>query len=156
MADSILFSFTRVDRFLKLLINDSTITTDLFDGTSKNFRVVLAESCPDNIDECLNSDGTLDSSKVSVFNGTGSEDGLCSLVWADGVNNNCSISVANSNISWNFGDNTYLFKAAFLVVASTGRVLCYSINNAPIPVKTGMNSPIDGMIWSVVSSLYEG
>jgi len=155
VENSVTFSFMRVDRFLKMLINDSTITTDLFDGVTKNFRIVLAEACPDNIRDCMNADGTLDSTKITTFTGTGSDDGKCALLWNDGVNNNVNISIASNDVTWNFGDNSYLLKAAFLVVASTGRVLCYSINNAPVPVKTGMTSPIDGMIWSIVSQLYE-
>lgn len=153
--NSILFSFNRVDRFLKMLVDDSTITSDLFDGVTKNFRIVLAESCPNNISECLTANRTLDSSKVSTFSGIGSDDGLCALLWSDGVNNNTNISVSDSAIQWDFGDSSYLLKAAFLVVEQTGRVLCYSINNAPVPVKTGMTSPVDGVVWSVVSQIYE-
>lgn len=152
---SVLFSFTRIDRFLKTLINDSNITTDLFDGVTKNFRIVLAEACPANIDECLTASGMLDTDKVSTFGGIDSDNGLCALLWADGVNNNTTISVADTAITWDFGDNSYLLKGAFLVLASTGKVLAYSINNAPVPVKTGMTSPVDGMIWSIVSQIYE-
>lgn len=152
---SVLFSFTRIDRFFKTLINDSNITTDLFDGVTKNFRIVLAEACPANINECLTVNGLLDTNKVSTFSGINANDGLCALLWEDGVNNNTHISVNDTAITWDFGNNSYLLKGAFLVVASTGRVLAYSINNAPVPVKTGMTSPVDGMIWSIISQLYE-
>ena len=152
---SVLFSFTRIDRFFKTMVNDSNITTDLFDGVSKNFRIVLVEACPSNINECLTANGMLDEDKVSTFGGIGENDGLCSLLWEDAVNNNTTISVNDTAITWDFADNSYLLKAAFLVVASTGKVLAYSINNAPVPVKTGMTSPVNGMIWSIVSQFYE-
>ena len=71
MAESVLFSFTKVDKLLKLMIDDDNITTDLFDGITKNFRIVLVESCEDNIRDNLNTDGTLNTDKVSIINGTG-------------------------------------------------------------------------------------
>lgn len=150
-----LFSFTRVDGFFRKLVDDENITTDLFDGTSKNFRIVLVEACPANIGECLTAEGILDNTKVSVFSGINASDGLCSLLWEDSVNNNTTISVKDTAVTWDFGDNSYLLKGAFLVVESTGVVLAYSINNAPVPIKKGMTSPVDGMIWGIVSQLYE-
>ena len=156
MAESVLFSFTKVDHLLKLMIDDDNITTDLFDGITKNFRIVLVESCEDNIAGNLNNDGTLNTDVISIINGTGANDGECALQWVDGVNNNTSISVASSSVHWSLDDNTYLLKGAFLVEAGTGKVLCYSINNAPMTVKKEITLPMDGMIWSIYSAIYQG
>lgn len=156
MAESVLFSFTKVDKLLKLMIDDDNITTDLFDGITKNFRIVLVESCEDNVADNLNADGTLNTDVISVINGTGVNDGECALQWVDGVNNNTSISVASSSVHWTLDNNTYLLKGAFLVEAGTGKVFCYSINNAPMTVKKEITLPMDGMIWSVYSGIFQG
>ncbi len=156
MAESVLFSFTRVDKLLKLMINDDNITTDMFDGITNNFRIVLVEACQDNIRDNLNSDGTLNTDVISIINGTGNNDGECALLWNDGVNNNVTVSLATNNVHWTLDDSTYLLKGAFLVVNNTSKVLAYSINNAPMTVKKEINLPMDGMIWSVYSAIYQG
>lgn len=156
MAESVLFSFTRVDRLLRLMIDDDNITTDMFDGINPNFRIVLVEACEDNIADNLDNNGCLDDNKISRINGTNSSDGQCALLWSDGVNNNAVISIASNNAHWTLDDNTYLLRGAFLVVEGTGKVLAYSINNAPMTVKKEITLPMDGMIWNIYSAIYQG
>lgn len=156
MADSVLFSFSKVDDFLELMIDNDNITTSLFDGTTKNFRIVLAEACPDNINECLTNQGTLNTSVMSLITGTDTNDGTCALLWTRGVNTNRMISLSDSSVHWNLNDEIYLLKGAFLILNQTGEVLAYSINNAPISVKSEITMPMDGMIWSIHSKVYEG
>ena len=151
MANDIVFSFSRVDKFLKLLIDDSNITTSMFDGVTQNFKFILVQACPNNINECLDVDGTLLEDVVSIIN---EDDGDCALLWSDGVNNDVAISIATNAVTMDLDDNTYLLKGAFLVVKSTGKVLAYSINNAPISVSDEVVFPVDGMVWSVVTQLY--
>lgn len=153
MAESILFSFTKIDDFMELMIDDDNITTSIFDGVTNNFRIVLAQACPANIEECLNADYTLNDS-VSLIYGTNSYDGSCALLWSKGVNANRSISIANSSVTYDLADNSYLLKGAFLVTRQ-GKVLAYSINNAPITVSKQVIMPIDGMIWSIYSQAHE-
>ena len=153
MAESILFSFTKIDDFMELMIDDDNITTSLFDGVTNNFKIVLAEACPDNIEQCLNSDYTLNDS-VSIITGTNSYDGACALLWSKGVNANRSISIANSSITYDLADNSYMLKGAFLCT-SQGKVLAYSINNASITVSEQIIMPIDGMVWSIYSQISE-
>ena len=50
---SVNYSFTKVDNFFEILIDREEITTSLFDGTTKNFRIVLVESCSSNITDCV-------------------------------------------------------------------------------------------------------
>ena len=156
MANSVLFSFSRVDDFLELLIDDENITTHLFDGVTKNFRLVLAETCPSNIDDCLNADGTLNDSGMEFITGAGTNDGACALLWSKGTNGNRTIQIADSSVTYDLDDETYLLKAAFLVLAQTGKVLCYSINNAPMSIKDTFTAPVGGMVWSIVNRVYEG
>ena len=151
MANDIVFSFTRVDKFLKMLIDDSNITTSLFDGVNNNFKIILVQACPNNINECLDTDGTLLEDVVSIVN---VDDGDCALLWSDGVNNDVAISISTNAITIDLDDNTYLLKGAFLVVKATGKVLAYSINNAPISVSDEVVFPVDGMVWSVVTQIY--
>ena len=151
MANDIVFSFTRVDKFLKLLIDDSNITTALFDGVTPNFKLILVEACPNNINECLDVDGTLLESVVKIIN---DDDGDCSLLWSDGVNNDVAISMSTNAVNIDLDDKTYLLKGAFLILKSTGKVLAYSINNAPISVTDEVVFPVDGMVWSVITQLY--
>ena len=156
MTDSVLFSFTKVDDFLELMIDNEGITTSMFDGTTENFKLILVESCPDNINECLNNDGTLNTDEVSVIS---EEDGMCKLSWSKGVNANRTISIVQDSIVYDLEDETFLLKGAFLTVATgnaSGIVLAYSINNAPMSVQNQIIMPVDGMVWSIVSEVYEG
>ena len=124
---SILFSFTRVDNFYELMINREDITTNLFDGVTPNFRLVLVEECADNVRDNLNADGTLNENVISRIDGMGEHDGECILLWSVGANSNRTISIANSSVTYDFDDKMYYLKGAFLVVDKSGVVLAYSI-----------------------------
>lgn len=150
MADSVLFSFTKVDNLFETMIDDDNITIDLFDGTTKNFKIVLAQACPANIGECLNNDGTLNLGSVSLI-GTYEGDGDCALLWQRGVNNNRVISIADSSVVYDLSDSIYLLKGAFLVEKAGGKVLAYSINSSAMSVDTQIVIPVDGVIWNIFS-----
>lgn len=156
-ATSVLFSFTKVDNFHELLIDEEGITTSMFDGHTKNFAIVLAEQCNDNIKDNLNADGTINTDEVTLIprNGT---DGECAMLWNVGVNANRAITIADSSVSYYFQDNSYMLKAAFLIVTKNdmGVVLAYSINNAPMPLGKSFSAPVDGMVWSIRNQIYEG
>ena len=152
---SVNYSFTKVDNFFEILIDREEITTSLFDGVTKNFRIVLVESCPSNIDECLNLDGTLNDDKVRYIN-PDSDDGLCALLWNVGVNSNRTITISDANVSYTLGDGTYMLKGAFLVVEGSGIVLAYSINNGVMPVTGYFNAPVNGLLWSIINKLDDG
>ena len=155
MANSVLFSFTKIDDFFETMIDTSSITTSLFDGTTSNFKILLAEACQPNIADCLNSDGTIDTSQVSLITGANTTDGDCALSWDKGVNSNRRISIASNSVYYDFGDNTYLLKGAFLIVKPSGKVLAYSINNAPMTVDTEATFPVDGGVWQIYSEIFD-
>ena len=154
MAESVIFSFTKIDDFFEVMIDTDGIETSLFDGTTPNFRIVLAEACPDNIGECLKSNHTLKTSAMTLINGD-STDGECALSWNKGVNANRTITIASNTVVYDLDDGSYALKGAFLVENTTGVCLAYSINNAPIIVKDQIIMPVDGMIWSIYSKLAE-
>ena len=156
MAESVLFSLTKIDDFFEVMIDTASITTSLFDGTTNNFKIVLAEACQPNIADCLNDDGTINTDNVRLIQGTNATDGDCALLWSKGVNSNRSVIIASNSVYYDFADNTYLLKAAFLVVKSSGVVLAYSINNAPTSVSVDATFPVDGNIWQIHSRAYEG
>lgn len=153
MAESVLFSFTKTDKLFKNMINNDNITTYLFDGVSNNFKIILAETCPNNIADCLNPDGTL-IDDLALINGS-TTDGECALLWQDGVNNNTDISIASNSVHYDFADSEYLLKAAFLVEKETGFVMAYSINNAPMTVTGELTLPVNGSVWSIYSIVAE-
>ena len=153
---SVNYSFTKVDNFFELLIDREEITTALFDGVTKNFRLVLVEACNDNIEYNLNTDGTLNDDAVRIIYTEDGNDGLCALRWNKGVNNNRTITISDANVSYTLGDGDYLLKGAFLVVEGSGIVLAYSINNGVMPITKSFNAPVNGMFWSIISKLDEG
>lgn len=152
---SVNYSFTKVDNFFEILIDREEITTSLFDGVTKNFRIVLVESCPANIDECLNPDGTLND-EVVRFIRPDSNDGLCALLWNVGVNSNRAITISDANVNYTLGDGTVMLKGAFLVVEGSGIVLAYSINNGVMPITGYFNAPVGGLVWSIINKLDDG
>lgn len=152
---SVNYSFTKVDNFHEILIDREEITTSLFDGVTKNFRIVLVESCPANIDECLNPDGTLND-EVVRFIRPDSNDGLCALLWNVGVNSNRAITISDANVNYTLGDGTVMLKGAFLVVEGSGIVLAYSINNGVMPITGYFNAPVGGLVWSIINKLDDG
>lgn len=156
MADevSINYSFTKVDNFHEILIDREEITTALFDGVTKNFRIVLVEACPNNISECLNDDGTLNDDAVRYI-GEGT-DGQCALLWNIGLNSNRTITISDSNVSYDLGSNSVMLKGAFLVVEQSGIVLAYSINNSVMPITGHFVAPVDGLVWSILNKLDDG
>lgn len=155
-ATSVLFSFTKVDDIMELLIDSEDITTSMFDGTNPNFLIVLAEQCNDNIEDNLNVDGTLNTDEVTVLSGSDPDNGKCALLWNRGVNSNRAITIASNAVHYDFDDGTHMLKAAFLMTAESGVVLAYSINNAPMPIGNSFNAPVDGMVWSIRNQIYEG
>ena len=61
------FKFIRVDSFFDDINREDCFDTEDMDGITPNYKFVLAESCPQNINDCLDSDGTLDTSVVTLL-----------------------------------------------------------------------------------------
>ena len=149
MSDYI-FDFTRVDNFLDDINREGCFDTQDMDGLTPNYRIVLVSDCPNDIEQCIDEDGTLDTEKVTVIQ-TDSEDGECALLWSKGINGERTMSIAQSTVVYDLGDRNEELKAVFLVntVEGSGYVLAYAINSYSFPVDGEIILPCDGMIWSI-------
>ena len=149
MSDYI-FDFTRVDSFLDDINREGCFDTQDMDGLTPNYRMVLVSDCPNDIEECIDDDGTLDTEKVTVIQ-TDTEDGECALLWSKGINGERTMSIAQSTVVYNLGDRNEELKAVFLVntVEGSGYVLAYAINSYSFPIDGEIILPVDGMIWSI-------
>ena len=149
MSDYI-FDFTRVDNFLDDINREGCFDTQDMDGLTPNYRMVLVSDCPNDIEECIDDDGTLDTEKVTVIQ-TDTEDGECALLWSKGINGERTMSIAQSTVVYDLGDRNEELKAVFLVntVEGSGYVLAYAINSYSFPIDGEVILPCDGMIWSI-------
>lgn len=146
-----IFDFTRVDDFLDNINREGCFDTQDMDGLTPNYRMVLASDCPNDINECLDEDGTLNTEKVNIIQGLDSTDGQCALLWSKGINGERTMSIAQSTVVYDLGDRNEELKAVFLVntVEGSGYVLAYAINSYSFPIDGEIILPCDGMIWSM-------
>ena len=144
-----IFDFTRVDDFLDNINREGCFDTQDMDGLTPNYRMVLASDCPNDINECLDEDGTLNTDKVNIIQGLDSTDGQCALLWSKGINGERTMSIAQSTVVYDLGDRNEELKAVFLVntVEGSGYVLAYAINSYSFPIDGEIILPCDGMIW---------
>lgn len=152
------FKFIRVDNFLDDMNREDCFDTQDMDGVSPNFKFILASECSQDIQNCLDEDGTLrtpyDSSTdmgVTILETDGVDDGLCSIMWNKGINGERSMSIADSTVSYDLGEDAVQFKGIFIcaVAQGTGYVLAYCILDKPIEEDGTLILPVDGMIWSI-------
>jgi len=144
------FNFIRVDSFLDDINREDCFDTADMDGISPNFKFVLASSCPNDIKDCLDVDGTLND-KVNVLQSIGVDDGVCSLLWSKGINGERTMSVSDSTVTYSFTEPIQL-QGVFLVNISNGSgyVIAYSISDKQIPIPDKeLICPCEGMIWTI-------
>lgn len=145
------FKFTRVDRFLDDMNREDCFDTADMDGITKNYRFILASECDQNIENCIDADGTLRDDTVTILNTDGADDGLCSLVWGEGVNGERTMSVGDSTVSYDFGENEANVRGIFLVSIAdgTGYVMAYCILDKTLTFDGSLVLPVDGLVWSM-------
>lgn len=130
---SFLFDFQRSPTFL----DNMNVKFHLLEmNSSNNFQVVFSTYAPTNIQDCLNSDGTLNSD-VTI-----QESLDCSLKWENDI-----ISIRN-DVTWNIGDVYYPLKAVFIRNKSNGYVMGYSINITSFEVTNEVIFEEDTILWS--------
>lgn len=153
-----MFEFIRVDSFLDDMNRESCFDTKDMDGISKNYKVILVSECADDINDCLDEDGTLitpyddeTGTGVNIVETEGDDDGFISLLWSKGINGERTMSVSDSLLTYDFGATPKNVRGAFLVSVGNGSgyVLAYSINNKQIRLDNTFISPVNGMIWSM-------
>lgn len=152
MVDSYVFEFTRVDSFLDNINREGKFDTLDMDGITPNYKMILVSDCPDDINDCIDEDGTLlDDSIVTKIETLNEEDGMCAMYWGKGINGERTMSIANSTVTYDLGDQEVDLKAVFLVnmVEGTGYVIAYAINNYTFTVDGTIILPCDGVIWTM-------
>ena len=135
MSQSYLFDFNRVDTFFEEF-NKKFNLSDM-DGTN-NFEIVVSSYSPSNISECLNANGTLN---TSVVTGTTAQN--LPLLWT-----NNTIKVA-FDVTFNFGTNIVPLKSLFIRDKTTGYVMGYSIFMNTFNVTNQMVFDADTDLWSI-------
>ena len=150
------FEFIRVDKFLDDINREDCFDTQDMDGISPNFKFILVSECATDIEDCIDEDGTLrtpfnENTGVTIIDTDGAEDGVCSLLWGKGVNGERTISVADSVVTYDLGENKEYIKGIFLcaLAQGTGYVLAYCILDKTIEVDGTLIMPVDGMLWSI-------
>lgn len=147
------FKFTRVDNFLDDINREDCFDTRDMDGITPNYRFVLASNLTsNNIEDCIDEDGTLNLDVVTLLDTYGADDGFCSLLWGKGVNGERSISIADSTVTYDLGElQNVQIKAIFLIAIAdgTGYVMAYSILDKPLMMKGSLILPTDGLVWSI-------
>lgn len=151
MADEYIFEFNRVDNFLDDMNREGKFDTEDMDGITPNYRMVLVSDCPNDIEECIDDDGTLDTDKVTFVENLTDTDGECALLWSKGINGERTISIASSTVNYDLGDYNSDLKAVFLVntVEGSGYVLAYAINSYSFPIDGEVILPCDGVLWTI-------
>ena len=145
------FKFIRVDRFFDDMNREECFDTEDMDGVSPNFRFILASDCPQDINDCLDEDGTLDTNNVTIIDTDNADDGLCSILWSKGINGERSMSINDSTVTFDLGEDTVGIKALFLCAVNngTGYVLAYCILDKVVEADGVLILPCNGMVWSV-------
>ena len=151
------FKFIKVDRFLDDINRSGCFDTEDMDGVTPNFHMVLASECPLNIEDCLDVDGTLiDTDDITYIQGNGETDGQCSLLWSKGINGERTLSIGESQVSFNLDTDKYEVQAIFLVsggvtyeTEGSGYVIAYAINNRKVKVPSQLILPVDGMVTTI-------
>lgn len=152
MVDSYIFEFSRVDTFLDDINREGKFDTRDMDGITKNYKMLLVSECPNNIEDCIDEDGTLLSDDiVHRIETIGVDDGMCSMLWSKGINGERTMSIADSTVVYDLGDSSEELKAVFLVNMSegTGYVIAYAINSYSFPIDGEVILPCDGMVWTI-------
>lgn len=154
---SYIFDFSRVDSFfdefnkkfklsdMNVPNNNGEITTNL-----KNFKLILASHCPENINECLNSNGTLDTSVVTIPDNSTK---IIGLDWIKRGYGEGTIEL-HDEVIFNIGAVEQPLKAVFLTT-NTGYVMGYSINPVTINVTNRIVFDDDVIFWDI-SRLHNG
>lgn len=149
------FQFRRVDNFQRDWNKKDCFTVDDMDGTTPNYKFVLASECPGDIEQCLDEDGTLNSS-VTILNTLGEEDGLVPLLYTQGINAEASISVNATSVTYELTDGKNNIKGIFLTSYGNGSgyVMAYAINNVALNILD--DTLILNMVGMVWGTHYEG
>lgn len=146
---SYIFDFSRVDSFYEHLNIDFNISDMVGSEGNANFEFVLSEHSPNNIEECLDNDGCLNSSVDDNI----TED--VPLLWTNNDDGTNQISI-DDDVEFTFGDTIVQMKALFLREKTSGYVLGFCINMNTVSVTNKMVFEEDTILWTVSDGGYHG
>lgn len=150
------FNFRTVDKFLYNMNRKDCFDIMDMDGVTPNYKFVLCSECNTDIEKCIDEDGTLmewDSTTgkgVQLLNTLGETDGLCPLLYSNGINGEGTITVNATSVVYELTDDIDYVKGIFLVSYGNGSgyVLAYSINNVPLEIQDDtLILNVAGKIW---------
>lgn len=157
MSNKDAFKFIKVDSFWDDINRNGCFDTQDMDGVTPNYHMILVSECPDNIEDCLDDDGTLIDEGIDYLYSDGEFDGECALLWSKGINAERTLSFGGTSVTYSFDKAGYSIKAIFLVsgglsyeTEGSGYVIAYAINSKPITLTdTQLTLNVDGMITTV-------
>lgn len=132
---SFTFDFKRSPSFFERWNLDFLISN--MNGTTKNFKIVIAGDCHDNIEDNLTNNRTLNSSVTSKREVT------CALKWEDEA-----ISLG-TDVEFTIGDSVIPLKGVFLTTSS-GYVMGYSINMSSFNITNKLKFDKGTIFYSIV------
>ena len=145
--ESYVFKFTRTPDFIDNMNRAGCFDVAEMDGTTKNYQFEIASDCPSDINDCLNDDGTLKRSKVTIANI--GDTGQVALTFSKGISNDRTISLGASAVTLDVGDIDVHINGIFLVDMNTDYVLAYCILARNVPVSNEVILPANGMVWNI-------
>lgn len=137
-VQSYLFDFQRSPSFftnwnIKFLLSNMT--------NSENFSIVFCDYASDNINDCIDSNGILNTTNAHPIATID-----CSLEW-DGET---EIITIRNDATWSIGDNHYPLKAVFICSKSTANyVMGYCINMDNFEVTNQIKFEAGTILWSI-------
>ena len=147
-----LFDLIRVDSFMDDINREDCFDTRDMDGVTPNYKFILASHLKtQDINDCIDEDGTLNTTNVTILETDGNEDGQCSLIYGQGINGERSISIGESTVSYDLGEDDVQIRGIFLVSIANGSgyVMAYCILDKTINVDGSLVLPTDGLLWSI-------
>ena len=138
-AKSYLWDFTSTPHFFSAW-NDKFETVEMTPSAGDLYEFCFSDYAESNINDCLNSNGTIDTTKVHILATVNAN-----LVW----NENLNIIQVGANATWNIGDVIHPVKAVFLRRKSNGYVLGYCIHINSFNVTNKVIIPKDTILWSI-------
>ena len=150
---SYIFDFRRVPSFFENFNESFSISDMNLSKTAspvlENFQLVLASYCPENIDECLDEDGLLNTDVVIAKDENDND--LIVTVGLDYLADEYGDATIelHDDATLDIGDINITFKAVFLTTLD-GYVMGYSINPVNFTVTNKVVFDDDVVFWDIV------
>ena len=153
------FDFSRVKNFFKNFnikfkladMNELDSEGEVIGTAQSKFELVLASYCSEDISDCLDSDGKIDTSNVTIAKNSSNVDLIqtVGLDWVEDEFGDGSIQL-HDTCTFNIGDVTIPLKGVFLRTNDSNKyVMGYCINNVAFPVTNQVIFDDDVIFWNI-------